>query len=379
MAYEVSAQQPTVDPTTTTALRGSQAATVPASEMPDATKEILLVSGSSGLIGTAVIKALAGQYTIIGLDNKGFPYPPPEAECITIDITSDEAVQKVFRDIRQKHGNRIACFIHLAAYYSFSEKTSPLYDKITVEGTARLLEHLQSFQVEQFLFTSSMLVYLPTVPGVQLTELSPVAATWGYPESKLKTEKILHTQRGAIPVVSLRVAGVYSDAGDSIPITNQIQRIRERKITSYFFPGDASHGSTFIHLDDLVAVLGQAVKKRAVLPPDIVLNIGERETLSFSDLQRIIGTALRGHAQPFIRIPKFLARWGAAVQNLFGSPFIKPWMVEFADDNLDMDSSQAEKLLDWQPQRSLSETLPKMVAHLKADPQQFYQANKLEA
>lgn len=342
-------------------------------------KEVIVVSGSSGLIGTAVIKGLAGRYTIVGLDNKGYPYPPPEADCVTIDITSDEQVQKVFSDIRQKHGNRIASFIHLAAYYSFSEKDSPLYDKITVQGTRRLLKYLQPFEVEQFLFTSSMLVYKPTAPGQKLTEESPVEGNWGYPESKIKTEKIMHEERGHIPVLSLRVAGVYSDEGNSIPITNQIQRIYEKQITSYFFPGDASHGSTFVHLDDLVNAMVKAVDKRKELPPDLVLNIGEEETLSYGELQYIISTELYGKKQPIIRIPKFLAKWGAAVQNLFGNSFIKPWMIDVADDHLQMDSTKAERLLGWKPCHSLRNTLPKMIAKLKADPDKFYTENKLKS
>ncbi len=95
----------------------------------------MVVSGSSGLIGSALIKELAGKYQIIGLDNAGYPYPPPETECVTIDITFDEDVKKVFDDIRAKDGNRIVSFLLLAAYYGFSEKSSPLYDKITIKGT----------------------------------------------------------------------------------------------------------------------------------------------------------------------------------------------------------------------------------------------------
>lgn len=341
-------------------------------------KPLIIVSGSSGLIGTAIIKALAGRYKIIGLDNKGFPYPPPEAECVTIDITADDDVQKVFSEIRQKYGNRIASFIHLAAYYSFSEKESPLYDKITVQGTRRLLKNLQEFEVEQFLFTSSMLVYKPTEPGKKITEDWPLEAKWGYPQSKVETENILHKERGNIPVLSMRVAGVYSDEGNSIPITNQIQRIYEKQITSYFFPGDASHGSTFIHLNDLIEVMVKAVEKRKALPSDLILNIGEEETLSYNELQRIITIAISGKEVKVIRIPMFLAKWGAGVQNLFGNNFIKPWMIELADDHLEIDSSKAEKLLEWKPQHSLRKTLPIMISKLKADPETFYEENKLK-
>lgn len=341
-------------------------------------KEIVVVSGSSGLIGSALIKRLAGRYQLIGLDNAGYPYPPPEAECVTIDITSDEAVAKTFEYIRNEHGNKIASFVHLAAYYSFSEKDSPLYDKITVQGTKRLLKYLQAFEVEQFMFTSSMLVYKPSAPGQKITEQSPLQPSWGYPQSKVATEKMIRSEHGHIPFVNLRVAGVYSDVGNSIPIANQIQRIYEKQITAYLFPGNLAHGSTFVHLDDLTDVMVKAIEKRKELPTEVTLNIGEEETLSYEQLQHIISRELYGKESKLIRIPKAVAKMGAAVQNMFGNNFIKPWMIDIADDHYELDSSKAEQLLRWKPQHRLSNTLPTMIAALKADPEKWYKENKLK-
>ena len=345
---------------------------------PASEKEIVVVSGSSGLIGSALIKRLAGKYQLIGLDNAGYPYPPPEAECVTIDITSDEAVAKTFEYIRNEQGNKIASFVHLAAYYSFSEKDSPLYDKITVQGTARLLKHLQTFDVEQFMFTSSMLVYKPSAPGQKITEQSPMLPKWGYPQSKVATEKVIRSEHGHIPFVNLRVAGVYSDVGNSIPVANQIQRIYEKQITAYLFPGNHAHGSTFVHLDDLIDAMVNAIKKRKELPAELTLNIGEEETLSYEQLQHIISHELYGKKSKLIRIPKGVAKAGAAVQNLFGNNFIKPWMIDIADDHYELDSSKAEQLLQWKPQHSLSSTLPKMIAALKTNPEKWYAENKLK-
>jgi nucleoside-diphosphate-sugar epimerase len=342
-------------------------------------KEIVVVSGSSGLIGSALIRKLAGKYQVIGLDNAGYPYPPPEAECVTIDITSDEAVQKAFSDIRKKHGNQIASFVHLAAYYSFSQKSSPLYDKITVRGTERLLKYLQDFGVEQFLFTSSMLVYAPSEPGQKITEQSSLKPKWGYPKSKVATEEVMHKEHGSIPIMNFRVAGVYADEGNSIPIANQIQRIYEKQITAYFFPGDSSHGSTFIHLDDLISAMERAIEKRNEFPPEGTMNIGEDETLSYEELQRIISLEIYGKEWKVIRIPKTIAKLGAFIQNLFGNNFIKPWMIDIADDDYELDSSKAKEMLQWHPNHLLSKTLSKMITALKADPLQWYQENKLRA
>ena len=75
-----------------------------------------------------------------------------------------------------------------------------------------------------------------------------------------------------------------------------------------------------------------------------------------------------------------LAKAGAWVmEKLPGAdPFIKPWMIDRANDHYEIDITRARALLGWEPKRSLRETIPKMVAALKADPLNFYQKNGLE-
>ena len=58
--------------------------------------------------------------------------------------------------------------------------------------------------------------------------------------------------------------------------------------------------------------------------------------------------------------------------------FIKPWMIDFADDHYELDISQARKNLGWEPKHHLEETLPKWIKQLKADPICWYDENKLK-
>ncbi len=342
------------------------------------TKDVIVISGSSGLIGSALIHKIASQYRLTGLDNAGHPYPPAEAECVCLDITSDESLKFAFERIRYEYGSKIASVVHLAAYYDFLGKPSPLYDEITVKGTERLIRKLQEFDVEQFIFSSSMLVYKPTLPGKPMNEEWPLEPKWDYPKSKVTTEKVLHDQRGNIPVVLMRMAGVYSEEGNSIPITNQIQRIYEKQISARLYPANTAHGSTYVHLDDLVDAIARAIEKRKELPEEVVLNVGDDEVLSYKELQDIISKEVDGTQKEIIKIPKWFAKAGAFMQNLFGKAFIKPWMIDLADDHFEMDSSKAKKLLGWQPKHSLRETLPKMIKKLKDDPKAFYKVNKLK-
>lgn len=341
-------------------------------------KEVILVTGSSGLIGRQIIKRLSKNYRVVGLDRVGNPFPPLEAECVCYNITSEESIRAAMKRINYGYGDKIASVIHLAAYYDFSGKPSPKYEEVTVKGTERLLKVLQEYDVEQFIFSSTNLIYKPTSPGIEIAENCPLAPNWDYPESKVDTEEIIREKRGNMSAVLLRIAGVYDDKGHSIPIAHQVQRIYEKQFTSHFFSGDSSHGNVFLHLNDLVHALEKTVEKRKELPEEIAINIGEPTTPSYEELQNKIGKLIHGEEWETYEVPKTLAKIGSWSMNLFGDPFIKPWMIDRADDHYELDISRAKELLQWEPKHSLMESLPKIIEKLKQDPLAWYKENKLD-
>jgi nucleoside-diphosphate-sugar epimerase len=223
-----------------------------------AQKDVVIVTGSSGLIGSAVTKRFVEHFDTVGFDQQGPGDSSSVSEYIYVDVTSDESVEHGLRDVRERHGASLSSVIHLAAFYDFSGELSPKYEEITVRGTERLLKGLKSFQVEQFVFSSTMLVYL-----------------------------------------------------------------------------------------------------------------GEPETLSYDELQREFGRLIHGEEWTTRQIPKAVAKTGAWLEDELpgvSEPFIKPWMIDLADDHYALDISRAMRLLNWVPHRSLRGTLPRMVEALKADP-----------
>jgi nucleoside-diphosphate-sugar epimerase len=250
-----------------------------------------------------------------------------------------------------------------------------------VRGTERLLEHLKEFQVEQFVFASTMLVHAPTEPEQRINEASPIDPRWPYPLSKVETEALIRKKRGKIPAVLLRLAGVYDDRCHSAFLSQQIARSYERQLLSRFYPGDIRRGQASVHLDDVTDALAGLIERRKDLPAELPLLVGEPETLSYDEVQRIASRRLHGEEWPTREIPKSLAKTGAWIENevLDQVPFIKPWMVDFADDHYVLDISRARTLLGWEPKRSLRSTLPVMLDALKSDPVGWYQSNKLNA
>jgi nucleoside-diphosphate-sugar epimerase len=346
---------------------------------------IIIVTGSNGRIGEAVMRRFAGRFKVVIGTDRSAPEPLPGCVYLPVELTSSDGVREGLTAIAEHHGKRVASVIHLAAYYDFFGAPSPKYEEITVQGTGRLLRGLSElgFEVEQFVFSSTMLVHRPGEPGEFVTEDWPLEPTWAYPESKVRTEQLIQEERGDIPAVLLRISGVYDDLTHSIPLAQQIQRINERDLTSRVYSGSTAHGQSFLHMDDLVDAIEQVVDRRAELPPEVPILLGEPEALSYDELQHTIARLIRGSSKETVEIPGALAPVAkAGVWVLDHVPgresFIKPWMIDRANDHYALDITRARTLLGWEPKRSLRETLPKLVAALQADPASWYRENDLE-
>ena len=340
--------------------------------------KIVLITGSSGLIGTALIKRLSQKFQMIGLDKVGPKYAPLGAECISFDLTDERSIAAALERVRYGYGSQIASVVHLAAFYSFNTENSPKYQEINIEGTKKLLGQLKDFEVDQLIFSSSDLIYKPTEPGVKINEDCPIEANWGYPESKIQTEKLIREGDYDFNCIFLRIAGVYTDYGHSIPITQQIKRIYEKQFISHFYSGEMDHGDVFVHLDDLLDAIEKTIEKRDGLPNELAINIGEPVTPTYKELQDTIGSLVHDEKWETYEMPRPIAKAGAWTRDLVGHPFIKPWMIDRAGEHYELDISRAKQYLDWEPKHRLMETLPKMIENLKEDPEAWYRKNKLD-
>jgi nucleoside-diphosphate-sugar epimerase len=343
----------------------------------------IIVTGSGGFIGQAVCKAfVSDDYAVVGFDRPDALKPQAGVMDIPCDLTSEQSVAEAVSRVLRDSGGPVASVIHLAAYYDFSGEPSPLYEQVTIQGTERLLRQLTTARPEQFVFSSTMLVHAACEPGQYINEDWPLDPRWDYPQSKVRTEQLIRAEHDRMPVVLLRIAGVYTDRCQSLPLAHQMQRIYERRLTSKVFPGDTSRGQSFVHLDDVIDAFRATVARRTTLPREAIILIGESEPLSYDDLQRAFAGHIQGESDwETTRIPKAVAKAGAWIQDQIPGveePFIKPWMIDLADDQYALDISRARQLLGWAPRHSLRETLRRMVTALKSDPEGFYRLNKLE-
>ena len=357
-------------------------------DTPSDQRPIVLITGANGNLGRSLGKALGRDFRAVGLDRamEGAEFP-----VFKVDFTSDDSVELAFRKFRDAFGPQIASVIHCVAYFDFTGEENPLYHAVNVEGTRRLLRTLQEFEVEQFVYSSTMLVHAPCRPGERIDERSPIDPRWVYPKSKAAAEDVIRAEHGPIPYVLLRLAGVYDDHSMVPTMAQQIARIYERNFQSRFYAGSTLVGQAMLHRADMLDAFRRTVDRRGALPREAEILIGERDAVGYEALQDEFGRLLHGEDNwPTLRVPKTIAAAGAWAQAALEpvipdivdggeAPFIKPFMVDMADDHYALDIRRARELLEWEPRHRFKDELPRLITALQEDPAGWYRTNGITA
>ena len=125
------------------------------------------------------------------------------------------------------------------------------------------------------------------------------------------TEQLIAAERGDVPTVILRLAGVYDEDCRAAFIAQQIARIFENVPTAHLFTGDLDAGQPYLHRDDLVDAIVRTVDRRTELAEEIVLLIGEEETPSYDEMQKRIGRLIHDREWRTLSLPKGLTKAGS--------------------------------------------------------------------
>lgn len=347
-------------------------------------KPVILITGAAGNIGTALAKALSGKYRVAGLD---VTRDSDFCDIFETDLTNKAAIENSLDAFREKYGDRIASVIHLAAYFDFTGEENPLYEEVNEKGTRRLLQALQEFQVDQFVYSSTILVHKPCELGELIDEDHPLEPGWAYPRSKFSTERIVADNAGSIPYVLLRLAGLYDDETAVPTLSQQIARIYERDLKSHLYAGETRTGQAFIHRDDMVDAFRRTVDRRGSIDSGTAILIGETRTMSYQALQNLIGELIHGEKEwATLSVPEPVAKTGAWIETVSEpvipdeydqgeKPFIRPFMIDMASDHYALDTTRARQLLGWKPKHEIRQGIEKLVHSLKENPDGWYRQN----
>ncbi|MBL8365011.1 MAG: NAD-dependent epimerase/dehydratase family protein [Comamonas sp.] len=347
-------------------------------------RPLVLITGAGGNLGQTLAESLDVSYRVVGLDRKAQQTSFPVLQA---DFASAASIDLALHKLRDAFGTRIASVVHLVAYFDFSNADDPRYRSVNVEGTGHLLRALQAFQVDQFIYASTMLVHAPCRPGERIDESQPIDPRWAYPRSKAAAEEVVRREHGRIRYVNLRLAGVYDDRSLVPTMAQQFARIYERDMQSYFYSGSTLVGQAMLHRDDMLDAFRRTIDRRDDLPADAEILVGEADAIGYDALQDRLGALLHGVDDwPTVQVPKPFAAAGLWAQARLEpvipdaidkgqAPFVRPFMAEMADDHYALDTRRARDLLGWEPRHSFKEELPALVRSLKEDPPGWYRRN----
>ena len=242
------------------------------------------MTGGAGFIGTHLCKHLHDSgHQIISLDCNHVGDKP--WGCVNADI----------RDSLELDG--IDIIVHLAAQISvpISIEHPDETLSVNVDGTSSIITAAESSGVKRILFASSAAVYGDS-DQVPVSEEAPLTPQSPYAVSKIIGEELL--RRSEIESCSLRFFNVYgpnqsAEGGYAAVIPAFKKAIAEGKECTIF--GDGTQIRDFIHIDDLVRIIGLAIAAEK-LP--LELNIASGEATSLLDLIEILGESNPDLAPP---------------------------------------------------------------------------------
>ncbi len=203
----------------------------------------VLVTGSSGQLGSFVCEALKDSHQVVGLDLRPQPYDRLKPISVVGDICEPSQVRGVLKGIQ--------AVVHCAAQVSVEESTKdPISDaKVNVLGTVNMLNESVASGVSKFIYVSSAAIFGPP-RYVPIDENHPTQPMSNYGASKLAGEKyaLAYSKNSAMEVVPVRPFNFYSSRADpkspySGVITKFAVRLargalrRKLRITGYVMAG----------------------------------------------------------------------------------------------------------------------------------------------
>jgi UDP-glucose 4-epimerase len=244
----------------------------------------ILVTGSSGQLGSYVCERLLDGHTVSGLDIRPNPYPGLKALSAKGSITKPADARRALKDID--------AVVHCAAQVSVERSIlDPLADAdVNVIGTLNMLNEAAKADVGRFVYVSSAAVY-GDPKHVPIDESHPTDPMSNYGASKLAGEKFTLAYRGtsALEVVAMRPFNFYSPRADpaspySGVITKFVNRVRAG--VPPVIEGDGLQTRDFIHAKDVAEMIVLLLTREHVSGQ--VFNCGSGRSTSIQALARTV-------------------------------------------------------------------------------------------
>lgn len=305
----------------------------------------ILITGIHGFVGSNLVKSLAGQHKIYGLD---------------IVFAEKEGVEKTFAwdDLYKDDFPEIDAIIHLAgkAHDTRNVSAADVYFKVNTDLTKKIFDWFLSHEkISRFVFFSTVKSAADYVPGEILTEKCVPTPVGPYGESKIAAEN--HIIERFAPEALTRPFHNFDD-GDSRFKDKRVYILRPcmihgpgnkgnlnllYKVVRKGIPwplGAFENRRSFTSIENLNVVVSGLLMKEV---PSGIYHIGDDEALSTNELIEVMCKAM-GRKVRIWHVPKSLMNAVAKIGGILHLP-LNPLRMQKLTENYVVSNAKIKSAL----------------------------------
>ncbi|GAA1354747.1 NAD-dependent epimerase/dehydratase family protein [Arthrobacter koreensis] len=324
----------------------------------------VLVTGASGLLGSAVAGVLAGQgHSVRTLQRR--PAAVPGTESVSGSITDRAAVEAALAGMD--------AVVHLAAKVSFTGEWSE-FQATNIDGTRILLDAARAAGVRDVVFVSSPSVahFGEPIAGAGAGTADPERARGHYARSKAAAELLaLAADSREFRVAAIRPHIVWGP-GDTQLVERVMDRARSGRLP--LLDGGAALIDT-TYLDNAASAIARALPRMEQAHGQALVVTNGQPRMVREMISGICAAA--GIPAPALSVPGWLARSaGSVIEKAWlaaGSRGLvedEPPMTRFLAEQLStshwFDQRHTREVLDWEPEVSVEEGMARLAKHYAA-------------
>lgn len=290
----------------------------------------VLITGSSGFIGSALYNQLKSDFEVSGLSRK-------KSADLNCDLTIEKPSLPDFDFV-----------IHAAglAHIMFDDSKSMLLNNF--DATSNLLNGLDPAKLKGFIFISSVAVY-GFNSGEGIDESYTPIPTDSYADSKYQAEQIILNwcSKHDLPFLILRLPLVV---GVNAP--GNINRLKHALRKGRFFLVNKNQSKrSMILLDDLLGLIHHQIKKGIIKSG--VYNLSDGDGVKFNDFVLKVCHD-NGYNEP-IKLPYWLVKIFAYIGSFLGGKSFSLSILDKMTQSLTFSSQKARQDLHWSPRPVLND------------------------
>lgn len=212
---------------------------------------MIMVVGADGFIGRKLVNKLCSSHKVLAVDKQFSNLFKDDIQTTLCDITQFQSLEAIFK----KHPIRIV--VHLASLLNSRSNQDPsLATQVNIFGSLNLLNLSKTYNVEKFIYGSSISIYgpLPSSNNNPVDETTAVKPINIYGDTKNYVESLgkAYKSQYKLDFVSLRISTVVGKGvkNSSSPWRSQIFELEETQ--NIEIPMQEDEKLPMVHVDDVV-------------------------------------------------------------------------------------------------------------------------------